>query len=161
MKATVLKPAGAPETSAVTLDAKSVGQWKYIQDPISGAITRTWIEVTDDPTTQTDEYTEFHDVACAIRGVIDGGIRVAGTTERFGETYENIDWVKATFPPTINITKRDKVTNIRNAQGQVVWLNEESNGKPTIFNVMGVTPVLDPFSRVIYNVALLERSEVQ
>lgn len=161
MKATVLKPAGAPETSAVTLDAKSVGQWKYIQDPISGAITRTWIEVTDDPTTQTDEYAEFHDVACAIRGVIDGGIRVAGTTERFGETYENIDWVKATFPPTINITKRDKVTNIRNAQGQVVWLNEESNGKPTIFNVMGVTPVLDPFSRVIYNVALLERSEVQ
>jgi len=160
MRATVLKPAGSPE-APVTSDSTSVGKWQYVQDPTSGAITRTWVEVPDNPSTSVDENAEFNDVPCSVRGIIDGGIRVAGTTERFDKTYENVDWVKATFPPNVNITKRDKVTNIRNARGVVVWTNEESNGKPTVFNVMGVTPVLDSFSRIIYTTALLERSEVQ
>lgn len=165
MRASVLKPIGAPEVNG-TQDTDTEGHWTYIQDPTSGALIRTWVtDVADNPTTPANEAviydSKFDNVPCSIRGVIDGGIRVAGTTERFSETYENVDWVKATFPPSVNVTKRDRVTNIRNRKGEVVWKEEESTNKPTVFNVMGVTPVLDHLGRVLYNTALLERAEVQ
>jgi hypothetical protein len=50
------------------------------------------------------------------RGIIDGGIRVAGTTERWGETYVDIDYCRIEFPSRIILSKRDRVTNIRNRQ---------------------------------------------
>lgn len=158
MTATVLKPEGAPETAGG--DATKSGHWTYTQDPTSGAIITKWITTTDDPLTDRDESGLLR-IRCSVRGIIDGGIRVAGTTERFSDKYESVDWAKMTFPNGISITKRDRITNVRNAKGELVWTEEESTNSPTIFNVMGVTPVLDPFSRVLYNTALLERAEVQ
>jgi len=43
----------------------------------------------------------------------------------------------------------------------VIWKEEEHNGKPTIFQVMGVTPMLIPSDYHIANHALLARAEVQ
>ena len=88
---------------------------------------------------------------------------MAGTTERFTShgVLESVDYVKMTFPRFIKISKRDRITNIRNRKGQVVWAEEEHDGSPTVFNVMGVTPVLDPFGNWIENFALLARSEDQ
>ena len=155
MRADVLKPAGAPVDT-------STGEWTWVQDPDSGAIVRDWV---DDPNTTEDESspTRINNVPVMARGILDGGIRVAGTTERFDEVYENVDWVKATFPKGTKITKRDRVTNIRNARtGVVIWREEEINGAPpTIFNVMGVTPITDPFSNVLEVNVLLQRAEVQ
>jgi hypothetical protein len=69
------------------------------------------------------------------------------------------------FPAGYRITKRDRVTNIRNARGQIIWKEEEMENegvyKSTTFDVLGVTPVLDPFGNHIENYALLERAEVQ
>lgn len=154
----IIKPAGAPETNA---DPNS-GIWVYEQDPDSGAILRRWM---DDPATPQIEGRGvlIRDVPLMARGVIDGGIRVAGTTERFSETYENVDWVKATFGKGTSITKRDQITNIRNKRtGELLWREEEITAAPaTVFNVMGVTPVFDPFSRLVEYAVLLERAEVQ
>jgi hypothetical protein len=101
------------------------------------------------------------------RGIIDGGIRVAGTTERWGETYVDIDYCRIEFPARVLVTKRDRITNIRNRKGQILWLEEElgpdGEGKfrATVFEVLGVTPVVDPFGNHTSNVAMLERAEVQ
>lgn len=154
----IIKPAGSPEATG-TNDTT----WEYYQDPDSGAIVKRG---PDDP--ETPEFIEgagtiIQDVPLAARGIIDGGIRVAGTTERFSDTYEGVDWVKATFGPKTSITRRDRITNIRQKKtGDLVWKEEEISGHPaTTFNVMGVTPVLDPFSSVVEYSVLLERAEVQ
>lgn len=160
MKADILKPAGAPETSITG----EVAEWVWQQDEDSGAIVRVFID--DVTTPEYDESTQvaaiIRDVPLSARGIIDGGIRVAGTTERFQDEYLNIDYVKATFPKGVSITKRDRITNIRNSKGELLWKEEEANGHPaTIFNVMGVTPVMDPFGNFLEQAVLLERAEVQ
>jgi len=132
------------------------------QDPISGEIIREWNDTDPDVPSQV-----AIDIPCMVEGIIDGGIRVAGTTERWGEHYDNIDWVRMEFPSSYIVTKRDRITNIRNAKtNQAIWVEEETAGTngvmvPTIFEVIGVTPVTDPFGRNGQNLALLQRAEVQ
>lgn len=152
----IIRPSNAPASTSTT------GRWEWTQDPESGSIIQVWIE-DDLLTPGIVEGNTIKNVPCLARGIIDGGIRVAGTTERFAQEYENVDWVKLVVPNDVVITKRDKVRNIRQLRTkEVIWKEEEMQNTPnTIFNVMGAIPVLDPFSSVIeYNV-LLQRSEVQ
>lgn len=137
------------------------GYWESYQDPLTFEILQRWVK-TNDPETPQDESQGGTAITfpCMARGIIDGGIRVAGTTERFGDTYENIDYVRLKVPAHVKISKRDRVTNIRErAGGKVLWRDEENNGAPTVFNVNGVTPVLDGFNRHIENFVLLEKAE--
>lgn len=153
----VVKPVGAP----LNPTPGNPGTWVTQQDPDSGAVIRVFIP--DNLTTpNVVEGNVLKDVRCMVRGVIDGGIRVAGTTERFSEIYESADWSKITFPPGVPITKRDVITNIRDLNGNIIWREEEIPGSPpTTFNVMGVTPIVNPFGRHSESLALLERAEVQ
>jgi hypothetical protein len=176
MKADILKSVyftdtDSDETPTPPVDAGVLGYWEYHQDPDSGAIEKEWVgSVVDDPTTpDIDESSSDYilkDQPCEIRGIMEGGIRVAGTTTRFSETYENVEWVKGTFSPHTDITKGDKVTNIRNQDNVLIWRNEE-NVQPweasgaTTFNDMGVTPVLDPFGQLVEWSALMQRAEIQ
>lgn len=160
MKADILRQTSGTSTPSAD------GQWQDYQDPITGEIIRKWIPVGDNPTTGTNEGVGAGTFACQARGIIDGGIRVAGTTERWGETYVDIDYCRIEFPAQIILTKRDRVTNIRNRQGQILWVEEELpfvSGvfRATVFNVLGVTPVIDPFGKHTSNVAMLERANVQ
>lgn len=143
-------------------DTESItsGHYTFQQDPDTGAIVRRWVE---DPDTTDAVTVEELRIPCIIRGVIDGGIRVAGTTERYtpGGLYENIDYAKMQFPAGYVLTKRDKVTDVRNSVGDLIWKEEEFDDKATVFDVLGVTPIVDPFGAHIENQALLQRSEVQ
>lgn len=136
------------------------GYFESYQDPLTFEILRRWVP-TDDPGTPDVDESDGRTALtfpCMLRGIIDGGIRVAGTTERFGENYENIEYVKLKVPAHIQITKRDRVTNLREkAGGKVLWRDEENDGAPTIFNVNGVTPVMDGFNRHIEWFVLLEK----
>jgi hypothetical protein len=154
MKADILRQGDistAPETD---------GEWIDVRDPDSGEIVRKWQPIDiDNP--DTPEVETLESFACEARGIIDGGIRVSGTTERFGEIYDNVDYVKITFPAGTPLSRRDRVTNIRDANGNVIWKEEENGGKPTIFNVSGITPIIAPFVGHIESFALLERAEAQ
>jgi hypothetical protein len=158
------------------------GEWVESQDPLTGEIVRVWVPFEDQPdnpdTPETDP--TFLEIPCIARGIVDGGIRVAGTTERFGDTYENIDFVKMWVPPTVRITKRDRITNIKDISGRIRWRNEEYEArdpdnpvdlsdpatynqylKATVFNVNGVTPLFNAFNRMTEQFVLLENAEVQ
>ncbi len=152
MRATVLRQSGTnPQENPG-------GHWETRQDPDSGAIERVWVpdEDSDEPGNQTLV------INCMVRGVTNGGIRVAGTTQRYSELYENIDWATMTFPKSVTLTKRDRITNISNSKGETIWTEEEMDGNPpTVFLVMGATPVVDPFGNHIENTALLQRAQVQ
>jgi hypothetical protein len=140
------------------------GQWVTDQDPITGEVLNVWRHGDlgeDNPDTPVYEYTP-NTISCLVRGIVDGGIRVAGTTERFGDTYENIDYAKMWVPARVRITKRDRITNIRAKRGgHVLWLDEEyvDGTRPTIFNVNVVTPLFDAFNHHTENFVLLEKAE--
>lgn len=100
-------------------------------------------------------------IDCFAETIIDGGIRVAGTTERFSDVYYNIDWIKLTSK--VPLRRSDRVTNIRPANSTTAaWVEEELTGNPpTWFNANGSAPITDPFGRVVEYKTLLERAEVQ
>jgi hypothetical protein len=115
----------------------------------------------------TDEEQQFilKDVRCEIRGVIDGGLRLAGTTQNMDEIYENVDWIKGEFPFHVPVTNEMVITNIRGWDGELIWRDEEDeeggNIIATQFNVRGVTPTVDAFSQVIQKHVLAKKVEVR
>lgn len=153
-------------------DFEDFGEYVDTQDPLTGQIIKVWQPFPDIPTTpDVDESIYYANVPCVARGIVDGGIRVAGTTERFGDMYENIDFVKMWVPAGIKISKRDRVTNIRDPKGNIIWRDEEYadvlNPDPTetiarasVFNVNGVTPLFDAFNRHVESFVLLENVQV-
>lgn len=133
--------------------------WETYQDPITGEVRNEWVPGTkDDPTTAgKDEYSPMRTIPCIARGVVDGGIRVAGSTENFGDTYQNIEFAKLWTTARIKLTKRDRITNIRTQRGgSNIWM--EDDGSPVIFNVNGISPLFDAFNKHVENFVLLERA---
>jgi hypothetical protein len=159
MKADILKASGPVNSNPETPDE---GEWVITHDPDSNEIIRVWQGPEDNPDTPQDETTPLKSFRCEARAIVDGGIRVAGTTERLGDLYQGVDFVRITFPPNTDLNRRDRVTNIRGANGKVIWIEEErTDGAPTVFSVTGIAPILDPFGRHIESMALLERVEGQ
>lgn len=129
----------------------------YVQDAESGAIKRVWGE----DATSTGGDLETLEIVCSARGIVSTGIRGSGSTQHWGPSYEDVQIIHLEYPATFTITDRDKITNIRDSAGNVVWVNTETDGTPTVFDVAGITPSLDPFNRVIKYTTTLRRSEVQ
>ena len=159
------------------------GEWVNSQDPLTGEIVRIWVPFEDQPDNpETPEVDPtWREIPVLARGIVDGGIRVAGTTEWFGNMdYRNIDFVKLWVPSWVRITKRDRITNIKDATGRIRWRNEEYEPrnpdnpidlddpttynqylKATVFNVNGVTPLFNAFNVMTEQYVLLENAEVQ
>lgn len=159
MTATVLRPGGSVVNPTPTSPS---GHWAKQQDPESGAIIDVWVEETDDPS--TPNVVETSTFSCTARGIISEGVSSAGATEDWNRRgdYENVEYVKLTFPKNVVITKRDQITNIRDKDGNLIWVEDEVDvDRATIFNVNGVIPILDAFNKHIENVAYLKRAEVQ
>ena len=138
------------------------GTHEVRQNPRTGEVERVWVPVVDD----TAGASKPHSVTCEVRGILEGGIRVAGTTERMSERYENIDLVFMTYPAGIILTKRDRITNVRTKKTQhIIWVEEELNADDgiypaTVFDVLGVTPITNPFGTHIENRAMLARVDI-
>lgn len=137
------------------------------QNPDSGAIERHWVVASNVGGTvgpDGDANSETGDVIfpCSVRGFTDGGLRVVGTTERYSSRgyIQTIDTVTMKFPANVILSDRDRVTNIRDKSSKkILWLEE--NGKPTVFEVTGVSPIFGPFGEVIEHSTLLNRAQVQ
>jgi hypothetical protein len=145
-------------------DPTQYGRWVEQQDPLTGDIIRIWVPfVPDNPNTPQDE-TVYESLPCIAKGIVEGGARNWGS-EEWSEMYRNTELVNMYFPSSHTLTKRDRVLNIRNQKGQVLWKEEETGKdgvyKATVFEVLGVTPITDMFGNHIENFALLSRAEVQ
>lgn len=166
------------------IDTDVYGEWFGSQDPLTGEIVKVWkpyVDIEDNPETEDIDETTFLEIPCLARGIVDGGVRVAGSTEWFGnQDYRNIDFVKMWVPPHVNITKGDRITNIKDKNGRIMWRNEEYeprnptkpinvkdpatynlNVKATVFNVNGVTPTFNAFNEPVEQFVLLENTEIQ
>ena len=117
------------------------------QDDITKAIKRSWLYKRT--------------ISCLARGYISDTVRSQGSGEKVGERYQDIDYL--TIETEEKLTKQQRITNIRNQKDEVIWFDLVSNNydTPIVYDVQGVTPVLDPFGTILsYNVTA-KRSEVQ
>jgi hypothetical protein len=116
------------------------------QDEDTGALRKTWA------------FTKT--LSCFAKGSVSsssgGGKDKQTYTTRFKDT-ESIQIRVDKF-----VSHRDKITNIRNNEGDVIWfeLNYPTN-TPTVFEVVGNTPITDPFGNVLGYNLLAQRSENQ
>jgi hypothetical protein len=144
------------------IDLDEYGEWVVEQDWLSGDIIRVWKPFPDDTNTDQNETVVLGEIKCLARGIISAGVAMGGTSEKIGLVYDNIDYIRMWTPPKYSITKRDRITNIRDPHGRIVWRDEEFERNPddvraSVFNVNGVTPEFDPWNRHIQNYVLLER----
>lgn len=117
------------------------------QDPDSGALKKEW------------HYTKT--LPCSAKGVVSNAASTRSADRQIiNNKYQNEQFVE--IRTTEKINNRHKLTNIRNKKGVVIWteLNYPTE-TPTVFEVVGVTPITDPFGEVIAYNTLVKRSENQ
>jgi hypothetical protein len=117
------------------------------QDRDTGAIKREW------------QYQRT--LNCYAKGIISNSSTSRSSDKQIlSNKYSNEQIIQVRTSE--KITMRDKVTNIRDINGNVVWteLNYPSE-TPTVFEIIGVTPITDPFGNTIGYNSSMKRSENQ
>lgn len=117
------------------------------QDKDTGAIKREW------------QYQKTID--CYAKGIITNSSSSRSSDKQIlSNKYSNEQIIQ--IRTSERITMRDKVTNIRDSSNTVIWteLNYPTE-TPTVFEVIGVTPLTDPFGNTIGYNSSMKRSENQ
>jgi hypothetical protein len=118
-----------------------------IQDTETGAILKNW---------------NYHrTLSCHAKGIISNtATSGSGNKQVFSNKYMDDQVIQ--IRTAEKLTAREKVTNIRDADNNVIWQEiNYPNDTPTVFEIMGTTPMTDPFGRVIAYSSSLKRSENQ
>ena len=138
------------------------GGWVNTQDKESGAIIRKWELPKDKPNTPEDESISTR-VKCSAKAVLSRGARNGSANESFGATYSAVNYINMKVGPNVSITTRDRVTNIRSADGKVIWKVDQSkeDSAPLVFDVEGIIPITNPFGIHVETLIVLNRSEAQ
>jgi hypothetical protein len=100
-------------------------------------------------------------VPCSAKGNISNSSSSSlGDKQTFSNRYKNEETLQ--IRTSDKVTLREKITNIRDNEGTVIWeeLNFPSN-TPTVFEVIGMTPMTDPLGGVVAYNATVKRSENQ
>lgn len=100
-------------------------------------------------------------IKCQVIPFIGGGVRGLGTREVFSETYKNYDYLR--LKSSVPLSKRGRVTNIRNARsGIVIWTEISSDQAPTMYDIDGSAPSVNPLTGMPMEWETgLSRAEVQ
>jgi hypothetical protein len=117
------------------------------QDPDTGALKKEWIF--------------DRSIDCHAKGVISNSATTRSSDKQmFDNRYTNDQVIQVRTSD--RVTAREKITNIRNRDGECIWteINFPSD-TPTVFEVIGTTPITDPFGRVVGYNSSMKRSENQ
>ena len=117
------------------------------QDPDTGALVKEWVY--------------YKTVDCSAKGVISNSSSTrTNSIQSFGTKYTNEEILQVRTSG--RLTFREKITNIRDSKDNPIWveLNYPSE-TPTVFEVIGSTPVTDGFGTVIAYNSVIKRSENQ
>jgi len=117
------------------------------QDPDTGAIKKEWMF--------------YKTVDCHAKGVISNSATTRSSDKQiFNNKYVNDQIIQIRTED--RLTPREKVTNIRDINNNYIWVELDfPTETPTVFEVMGTTPITDPFGRVIGYNSSMKRSENQ
>jgi len=117
------------------------------QDSYTGAIKREWLY--------------YKTIDCHAKGVISNSATTRSSDKQiFDNRYINDQMIQVRTAE--RISSKEKVTNIKNADGSYIWTEQNfPDETPTVFEVVGTTPITDPFGRTIGYNSALKRSENQ
>ena len=117
-----------------------------VQDLNTGAIKKSWLYSRTIP--------------CYAKGIITNSATRSADKQTLGTTYSNQQMIEIRTESRVNV--REKITNIRDASNVVIWteLNYPTE-TPTVFELVGNTPITDPFSGILGYNSLAHRSENQ
>lgn len=118
-----------------------------VQDENTGLIKKSW------------QYTKTID--CHAKAFISNSSSSrTGDRQTFGNIYENTQMLEIRTHD--KLTLRQKISNIRDASGNYIWteLNFPED-TPTVFEVVGSTPITDPFGNTLAFSTIVKRSENQ
>jgi hypothetical protein len=116
------------------------------QDPNTGAMVKRFMF--------------YKTLDCYARGVIQENVNRNIDKQTFGNTYVNSQALEVRTLE--RLSQREKVKDIRDSNSNIIWYElNYPNNTGTVFEVIGSTPITDPFGTVVgYNTSL-KRSENQ
>lgn len=137
------------------------GHYVSMQDEDTGEIKQVW--VADQNASEAGEQTRL--IRCMVRPMIPK-LSVSGEVFTKDGLHEVSETLHMNFPSNEVLSDSDKITEIRNQDGVLLWAEEISNGNPanfkgTVFDVVGTVPIMDPFGMHVESLAYLKRSGVQ
>jgi hypothetical protein len=107
------------------------------------------------------EWNYYKTLDCHAKGVITNSATTrSGDKQIFNNKYNNEQVIQVRTSE--RLTAREKITNIRDSNEEAIWteLNYPSD-TPTVFEIIGTTPITDPFGQVLAYNSTLKRSENQ
>jgi len=119
----------------------------HTQDRDTGIIKKEWLFIKTVP--------------CSAKGVISNSISTRSSDRQVIDTrYQNEQFIQVRTSEKLNM--RNKLTNVRTKKGTVIWseINYPTE-TPTVFEIIGITPVTDPFGEIIAYNTMAKRSENQ
>jgi len=144
MTAKVLRSGGTP-----SVPDENGGSYIEYQDPATGEIIRDW-----HPDTDAGEEDESYIIDCYAAQATQSLI---SNTERWGREYIDPNQLKLSYSPEVHLTKRDRVTEIRDKRtGNLVYVNDDLSA--ATYNVEGLAVDNGPFG-VVGHIAFLFRAE--
>lgn len=117
------------------------------QDPDTGAIVKEWLY--------------YKTIDCSAKGIISNSSSTrTNSIQSFSTKYTNEEILQVRT--SSRLTFREKVTNIRDSKNKPIWVElNYPTETPTVFEIIGSTPVTDGFGSVIAYNSVIKRSENQ
>lgn len=117
------------------------------QDPNTGAIKKEW------------HYSDT--LNCHAKGIVSNSASSRSADKQImNNTYTNQQMIEIRTMTKLNA--RYKITNIRNKNGVPIWTElNYPDETPTVFEIIGITPIMDPFGSIIGYNSTAKRSENQ
>lgn len=117
------------------------------QDVNTGAIKKEWSYIKT--------------ISCSAKGVIsNSSTSRSGDKQTINTRYSDEQVLE--IRSLDKITYREKITNVRDMDGNVIWKElDYPSDTPTVFEVISSTPVTDPFGSILAYNSVAKRSENQ
>jgi len=106
------------------------------------------------------EFSYIKTIDCYARGVITENRNRSNDSQKFSNKYSNNQYIEVRTSE--RLTARDKVKNIVDVNGKPIWYElNYPNDTDTVFDVVGTTPIAEPFGNVVGYNSSLQRAENQ
>lgn len=117
------------------------------QDQNTGAIKKSWVYEKTIP--------------CFAKGIISNSATArSGDSQSISAKYKDTQTIEVRTQA--RLTYRQKITNVRDSQGNVIWFElNYPNDTPTVFEITSSTPITDPFGSLMAYNSVAKRSESQ
>ena len=106
------------------------------------------------------QFMYYKTMPCHARGVISQSSARNIDRQTFSNKYSNEQHIEVRTKE--KLTPREKIGNVRDSEGNSIWNElDYPQETPTIFEVVGTTPISDPFGNILGYNSSLKRSENQ